>query len=195
MHRFLQSISLAAILVFAASAAPSTRAQDQNQAPPAAAPQHHTHRAGRPPAAPGTAAATNVPANIPGAASQMAAPTGAPQRDHLPFPRTAPVASPSRSPKNAAGEEFFIIASIDQSRSQVLLKHPSEVTELMQLTPNTKYLDENGKPIRMQDFRAGDTVWVVSSGSGPEPNAARIRKGQMTVADLHHYYLDYPVIN
>jgi hypothetical protein len=195
MHRFFQSISLAALLVFAASAVSSSHAQYQNQAPPAAAPRHHTHRPGQRAAAPGTAAATNAPANFPGAVSQMAAPAGAPQRDHLPLRRTAPVASPSRSPKNAVGEEFFIIASIDQSRSQVLLKHPSEVTELMQLTPNTKYLDENGKPIRMQNFRAGDTVWVVSSGSGPEPNAAHIRKGQMTVADLHRYYLDYPVIN
>jgi hypothetical protein len=194
MHRFLPSISLAALLVFAASAVPSARAQDQSQAPPAAPPQHHTRRPGQPPAAP-TAGPATPPANMPGAVSQMAAPAGAPQRDHLPFPRTAAVASPSRSPKNAAGEEFFIIASIDQSRSQVLLKHPSEVTELMQLTPTAKYLDENGKPIRMQDFRAGDTVWVVSSGSGLEPNAVRIRKGQMTVADLHRYYLDYPVIN
>jgi hypothetical protein len=96
--------------------------------------------------------------------------------------------------KNSAGEQFSIVASVDQPKSQLLLKRPTEVTVLMKVTDKTQYLDENGKPLKLTDFRAGDTVWVISSGSAAEPTAVRIRKGQMTVADLHRYFLDYPEI-
>lgn len=191
MHRFLPSMALAMVLVFTAGVASYAGSQEQNQAPPATGEVSHPHRPGQTPGAP--AAPGAAPARAAAPRAQFTPPNGAPQRDHLPLPRAA-IASPSVSPKNAAGEEFFIIASIDQTRSQVLLKHPTEVTELMQLTPKTKYLDENDQPVHLQDFRAGDTVWVLSSGNGVEPNAVRIRKGQMTVADLHRYYLDYPEI-
>lgn len=96
--------------------------------------------------------------------------------------------------KTAAGEEFFIIASIDQSKSQVLLKRPREVTTLAEVTSKTQYLDEKGKPIRLSDLRAGDTVWAVTTGSEDKMTVTRLRKGPMTVAELHEYYLDYPEI-
>ncbi|HTW23983.1 MAG TPA: hypothetical protein VMD78_10310 [Candidatus Baltobacteraceae bacterium] len=91
------------------------------------------------------------------------------------------------------GEQFFIIASLDQQKAEILLKRPDEVTELLNTTPKTQYLDENGKPLKLSDLRAGDTVWVTLSG-GANPTAIRVRKGQMTVADLHRYFLDYPEI-
>lgn len=95
--------------------------------------------------------------------------------------------------KTPSGEEFFLVASIDQSKSEILLKRPSEVTLLLSATPKTQYLDESGKPLKLSDLRAGDTVWVISSG-GAQPTAIRIRKGQMTIAELHRDYLDYPEI-
>jgi hypothetical protein len=150
-----------------------------------------------PQGAPPTGAHGNYPYH-PGqhgaAAPGQGLPTGAPPPLLGPRPAAAPLISPSRTPKNASGEQFFIVASIDQQRSQILLKHPTEVTQLMQLTPTTKYLDESGKPLHISDFRAGDTVWVTSSGDKAEPSVGRIRKGEMTVADLHRYYLDYPEI-
>ncbi|MGH9772456.1 MAG: hypothetical protein ACRD4Q_12275 [Candidatus Acidiferrales bacterium] len=93
-----------------------------------------------------------------------------------------------------AGEQFFIVASIDQAKSQLLLKRPTEVTLLAHVNAKTQVLDENGKPIHLADLRTGDTVWVVSSTSAGETIASRIRKGSMTVDDLHKYYLDYPEI-
>jgi hypothetical protein len=96
--------------------------------------------------------------------------------------------------KNATGEEFFIVASVDQSKSQILLKHPTEVTLLAGVDANTRFTDEVGKPLKLSDFRTGDTVWVTLSGGAAGTAAVRIRKGQMTVADLHRYYLDYPEI-
>ena len=96
--------------------------------------------------------------------------------------------------KTSAGETFYIVASLDQSKSQLLLKLPSEVTMLMGVTATTQIQDENGAPLKLSDLRAGDTVWVTSSGSAAAPTAVHIRKGQMTSADLHRYYLDYPEI-
>ena len=113
----------------------------------------------------------------------------------------APAAVPPRASasvstqdkKTAAGESFFIVASVDQQKSQFLLKRPTEVTLLVSVNGSTQYSDDSGKPLKNTDFRAGDTVWVTTSG-GDLPAATRIRKGEMTVAELHRSYLDYSEI-
>ncbi len=94
----------------------------------------------------------------------------------------------------AAGEYFFIIGSVDQAQQQMLLKWPTEVTLLLKVTPETKFTSESGKPLKFGDFRAGDTVWVSYKGTGADATALHVRAGVMTVAALHQYYLDYPVI-
>jgi len=97
--------------------------------------------------------------------------------------------------KTANGEEYFIVSSIDPTKSQLLLKRPTEVTQLIKVSDKTQFVDTDGKSIRLADLRAGDTVWVTSSaGDQGVPVAVRIRKGPMTVEDLHRYFLDYPVI-
>jgi hypothetical protein len=107
---------------------------------------------------------------------------------------TVPASTKVETPKTtSAGEQFFIVASIDQAKSEVLMKRPDEVTELLNTNPKTQYFDENNKQLKLSDLRAGDTVWVKSSG-GAHPTAISIRKGQMTVAELHRYYLDYAEI-
>ncbi len=87
-------------------------------------------------------------------------------------------------------EEFFIVSSIDTKKQQVLLKRPTEVTELMLVTEKTAFQDEQGKPLRLSDFRAGDTVYVTSySDSSGARVARRLRKGPMTVKGLKRSYL------
>ncbi len=87
-------------------------------------------------------------------------------------------------------EEFFIVSSIDTKKQQVLLKRPTEVTELMLVTEKTAFLDEQGKPLRLSDFRAGDTVYATSySDSSGARVARRLRKGPMTVKGLRRSYL------
>jgi hypothetical protein len=106
-----------------------------------------------------------------------------------------PVSTSAPGKKTAEGEQFFIVASVDLQKSQLLLKYPTEVTLLVLVNNATKFTDETGKPLKLSDFRAGDTVWMVSSVAGQgEATAVRVRKGQMTAADLHSYYLDYPEI-
>jgi hypothetical protein len=100
----------------------------------------------------------------------------------------------AQSKTTAGAEQFFIIASIDQAKSELLLKRPTEVTVLAKVSDKTRYLDDKGKPVELSELRAGDTVWVVSSKDPDGPRAIRIRKGQMTLAELHREYLDYPEI-
>jgi hypothetical protein len=93
--------------------------------------------------------------------------------------------------KNASGEEFFIVSAVDQSKSQLLLKRPTEITVLMQVNERSVFLDEAGKNLKLADFRAGDTLWVTSTAdAGGKHVAVRIRKGPMTMQELHKLYLD-----
>ena len=104
------------------------------------------------------------------------------------------LAAATAGKRTPAGEQFFIVASVDLQKSQLLLKHPTEVTLLAHVDDKTKYLDAAGKPIQLSNFRAGDTVWVTLSNGPSGPTAVKVRKGEMTVAELHRYYLNYPEI-
>lgn len=124
-------------------------------------------------------------------------PQGAPPQTSAPAAaiRPVPAGAPAPGKATAAGEKFFIVASVDLQKSQLLLKYPTEVTLLVVVNNATKFTDDTGKPLKLSDFRSGDTVWMVSSSSGQgEATALRVRKGRMTVADLHRYYLDYEEI-
>lgn len=98
---------------------------------------------------------------------------------------------------NGGKPEFYIVSSVNVSKSQILLKRPTEVTVLMQVNQKTRILNEQGKSMLLSNLRAGSTVWIVSAPdkSGGEPIAVSIREGPMTVQDLHRLYLDYPVIH
>jgi len=92
-----------------------------------------------------------------------------------------------------AGEQFFIISSVNMSKNQLVLKHPTEVTELMLVNHETTCLNEKGKSFECQNLRAGDTVFVTSRPSGKDAprSAVRIRMGPMTIEEIHRKYVDY----
>ena len=92
----------------------------------------------------------------------------------------------------ASNDEFFILSSVDKLKHQLVLKRPTEVTVVMHVDDKTAYLDANGTPLRLADLRAGDTVYVNATVcSDGEFLAQRIRKGPMTVPELHKRYLNY----
>jgi hypothetical protein len=92
----------------------------------------------------------------------------------------------------ASSEEFFIVSSVDAGRSAMVLKRPTEVTLTMRVTDKTRCRDEQGKPIRFTDLRAGDTVFIASErDSSKHPVASSIRQGPMTVEELHLRYLRF----
>ncbi len=90
----------------------------------------------------------------------------------------------------SVGEEFFIVSSVDIKKKQIVLKRPTEVTELVLVNEMTVSQDEQGKPVPVKDLRAGDTVYVTTAPlAGGGRVALRIRKGPMTPEELHRRYL------
>ncbi|MGB9070375.1 MAG: hypothetical protein WCC21_17545 [Candidatus Acidiferrales bacterium] len=176
MNRTFQVFARSAVLVGAIAIFAAA------QAPPA-----HTSRHG---ARPDEAA--------PGAPSHAAAPQGTAiaARPAVGGNAVMPASAYSTVPvkKTPAGEQFFIVASLDLQQKQLLLKYPTEVTLLVKVTDQTAFVDDSGKSMKLSDLRAGDTVWLTSSGSSTDTTALKVRKGEMTVADLHRYYLDYSEI-
>jgi hypothetical protein len=92
------------------------------------------------------------------------------------------------SPDSSKGD-FYIVSSIDLAKKQILLKRPTEVTELMRVDGETRYFEESGKPMRLTDLRAGDTVFITSRPAGGQPAAVTIHKGPMTLDLLRERYL------
>lgn len=105
----------------------------------------------------------------------------------LALPAVARAADPSKA---TGSDEFFIVSSVDLSKHQLLLKHPTEVTELMTVNDSTVFVDDEGHRLQFKDLRAGDTVYVTytTPREGP-PVAVRIRRAPMTVEELHKRYL------
>jgi hypothetical protein len=86
-------------------------------------------------------------------------------------------------------DDFFIVSSIDVSQKRLVLKRPSEVTVLVRATEKTSYRSEENRPLQLGDLRAGDTVFI-RLGTGSEADVAKtIRKGPMTLDELHRRYL------
>lgn len=88
-----------------------------------------------------------------------------------------------------SGEDFFIISSVDIAKKQLLLKEPTEITELLQVNDKTRYTDKTGKAIQFVDLRAGDTVYIRTASTPAGKVAVSVRKGPMTLQELQRRYL------
>lgn len=86
-------------------------------------------------------------------------------------------------------EQFFIISSVDIAKGQLLLKRPTEITELLQVNDKTRYTGRDGKAMRFADLRAGDTVYIRSTSTPAGRLAVSVRRGPMTLEELHRRYL------
>jgi hypothetical protein len=100
------------------------------------------------------------------------------------------VAAERVSSRSNVAEDFYIVSSIDLKKKELLLKRPTEVTELVGVNEKTAFRDEQGKPLGLADLRAGDTVYVSSYlDPGGARIALRLRKGAMTLPELRRRYL------
>lgn len=87
-------------------------------------------------------------------------------------------------------DSFFIISSVDANKQQIVLKLPTEVTEVVEATPGTAYRDVNGKQLKLEDLRAGDTVYVtLSRNEKGVLTVSSIRRAPMTIEELCVRYL------
>jgi len=99
-------------------------------------------------------------------------------------------------PKNAQGEEFFIVSSVDLQKHQVVLMRPTQLTVVATIGPQTTYLGEKGQKLDVKAMKAGDTVWAITKpGRDGSVTAVRLRQGAMTPAELHKLYLQLPANN
>jgi hypothetical protein len=92
----------------------------------------------------------------------------------------------SRTPAPPSSE-FFIISSVNPAKLQVLVKQPTEVTQMIRVDARTRYVDKSDKAIALSDLRAGDTVYIILQPGSDL--ALEIHKGLMTVAELQRRYL------
>ena len=87
-------------------------------------------------------------------------------------------------------DSFFIVSSVDAKKHQIVLKLPTEVTEVVEVTPATTYHDEKGKPLKFDDLRAGDTVYAtLRRNAGGALVVVKIRRGPMTLEELQRRFL------
>src|SRR5690242_8365742 len=95
------------------------------------------------------------------------------------------------APSASAAGDFYIVSSVDLAKRELLLKRPTEVTEVIRVDERTQYFERSGKAIKLSDLRAGDTVYITAAPHDPAATALAqtIRKGPMTVEELHRRYL------
>jgi hypothetical protein len=89
----------------------------------------------------------------------------------------------------SGNDEFFVISSVDKTHNTLILLLPTEITATIGVSDKTKYTDENGKTIKLSDFRTGDTIFVTYSTQGNAQVASSVRKGMMTTAEMRKRYL------
>ena len=87
-------------------------------------------------------------------------------------------------------DEFFVISSIDKAHNAMILLRPTQITATVYVTPKTQFADENGKPLKVSDFRTGDTIFVTYSQQADKTlGAEHVRKGMMTMLEMRKRYL------
>ena len=109
-----------------------------------------------------------------------------------PFIRTIALAAllaGAATPAASQTAEFFIVSSVNPPKQQVVVKRPTEVTQLVFVNAETRYADRNGKAIALSDLHAGDTVYIREKRDSGGSIAIEIRKGPMTLDELRKRYL------
>ena len=89
----------------------------------------------------------------------------------------------------SGSDEFFVISSVDKTHNALILLRPTEITTTVGVNDKTKFVDENGKPIKVTDLRTGDTIFVTYTTQNNALVATSLRKGMMTTAEMRKRYL------
>ena len=95
----------------------------------------------------------------------------------------------AQTKSSGVGDEFFVVSSVDRAHSALVLLLPTQIASAYQVTDKTQYFDENGKPLKLSDFRAGDTIFATyQTKSDGTLVVDRVHKGIMTVNELRRRY-------
>lgn len=100
--------------------------------------------------------------------------------------------APANARYSQPRDEFFIISSVDVTRTRLVLKRPTEVTVVMEVPAAAAITDESGTALHLSNLRAGDTIYAVDSVNAKGGLVAiSIRRGAMTVAELHRRFMRF----
>jgi hypothetical protein len=95
----------------------------------------------------------------------------------------------AQTKSSSAGDQFFVVSSVDRTHNALVLLLPTQIASSYQVTDKTQYFDENGKPLKLSDLRAGDTLFAnYERKSDGTLVVDRVRKGDMTVNELRRRY-------
>jgi len=98
-------------------------------------------------------------------------------------------AASAQQKTSSPGDEFFVVSSVDRTHNALVLLRPTQIASVFQVSDKTQYSDENGKPLKLADLRAGDTLYVTSEKKSDGTVVVdRARKGIMTVDELRRRY-------
>lgn len=93
--------------------------------------------------------------------------------------------------QSKSADEFYLVSSVDRAHNTLVLMHPWQVTQTVTVTDKTQYVDDQGKPMKLTDLRAGDTIFATAHTDKGNVTVDKIRKGVMTVSELRKRYLPY----
>ncbi|HLW97033.1 MAG TPA: hypothetical protein VKR82_00180 [Candidatus Acidoferrales bacterium] len=90
----------------------------------------------------------------------------------------------------SASEEYFMVSSVDKAHSALIVLRPTQITATLLVNDKTQFADENGKPLKLSDYRTGDTIFAsFTTQAGGVLTATHVRKGMMTMAEMRKRYL------
>lgn len=91
----------------------------------------------------------------------------------------------------SGSDEFFIISSVDIKQNQIVLKRPTEVTQVVTVNKETVFLNLAGKTMPFATLRAGDTGYAMLKRVKGEYILAKFRLAPMTLEEVHKRYLSF----
>jgi hypothetical protein len=90
----------------------------------------------------------------------------------------------------SASDEYFMVSSVDKAHNALIVLRPTQITATLIMNDKTQFADENGKPLKLSDFRTGDTIFAgFTTQAGGVLTATHVRKGMMTMAEMRKRYL------
>lgn len=82
-------------------------------------------------------------------------------------------------PATLGVNDFFVVSSVDTVNHSLALLRPTQVTATLSVTSHTQISDANGNPLKLADFRPGDTIFASYSSASDTLVADTIKKGTM----------------
>lgn len=75
------------------------------------------------------------------------------------------------------------------AKKELLVKKPTEISEVLRVNDKTRYMDNAGKRIDLTDLPPATWGYIRTAQTGSGKVAVTIRKEPMTIEELHRRYV------